>query len=151
VKDYHDEAVNDKRTAFANYLETMPGWESLANCDNASESCDERKKWEPDDPYACGRARVYFGFDANFINDKQICQDIKQFQNSRDFVFLEEFFNQGTSNEVDPEKTEPPLVPPLELILPVAGKYLYEFGNGKNLRGADWLIIVSLHFFKLHR
>jgi hypothetical protein len=130
VEDYHKDAVNANRPAFVNYLELMPGGEYLTkgSCDT-DKSC---QKWETNDPYACGRAREYFGFDANFINDKQICQDIGQFQNTRDFKFLEEFFKQGTSEESDPEETEPPLVPPLVLRKPYAGKYLYEFGNEKN-------------------
>jgi hypothetical protein len=128
VEDYHDEAVNDKKTAFANYLESMPGGEYLS-CDT-DKSCE---KWDPIDPFACGRAREYFGFDTNFINDKQICEDISQFRNTRDFQFLEEFFKQGSDGSFSPENTEPPLVPPLVLKLPTAGKCMYAFGNGKKL------------------
>jgi hypothetical protein len=99
----------------------MPGWESLAKCDDA-ESCAERKQWDPTDPNACGRAREYFGFDANFVNDNQICTDVNQFKNTKDFEFLEEFFKQGGDSEVEIEFGEPPLVPPLILTLPAAGK-----------------------------
>jgi hypothetical protein len=146
VKDYHQDAVDANSPAFVNYLETMPGWESLAKCDD-DESCRNREKWDPTDPYACGRAREHFGFDANFIHDKRICEDINQFKNSRDFKFLEEFFKQGTPAKSDgPDDTEPPLVPALVLKKPAAGKYLHEFVNGKKLEACDWLIFVSLYY-----
>jgi hypothetical protein len=45
-----------------------------------------------------GRTREYFGFDANFVNDDQICGDLEQFQLVRDFSFLDEFFDQGSEN-----------------------------------------------------
>jgi hypothetical protein len=166
VRDYHESAVDENRSIFANYLETMPGGAYLTpgNCDadnatattndtdtdtDTDQSCGERKEWNPMDPFECGRAREYFGFDKDFVNDKQICRDIGQFQNTRDFEFIDEFLNQGFSSGISPETGEPPLVPPLILTPPVAGKYLYEFGNGKNLGGApdsrSWLIFVSLY------
>jgi hypothetical protein len=138
VEDYHRDALEENKIAFANYLEGMPGGEYLtpAKCDNATdpaESCGEPKVWDPENLDQCGQAREYFGFDANFVNDKQICRDINQLRNTRDFEFLEEFFNQGS--DLDPEIIidDPPLVPLLILTPPVSGKYLYEFGNGKKL------------------
>ena len=47
------------------------------------------------DSYQCGQVRGYFGFAENFIHDEAICQDIEQLKFSRDFEFLQEFFNQG--------------------------------------------------------
>jgi hypothetical protein len=123
VKTYHVDAVNDDRSAFATYLEGMPGGDYLtpANCANAT---DPAKYCAEDwlDPDLCGNAREYFGFDATFVNDQQICSDINQFQNTRDFLFLEEFFKQGSDSEVEIEFGVPPLVPPLILTLPAAGK-----------------------------
>jgi hypothetical protein len=150
VEGYHVDAVNDNRIAFSTYLEGMPGGEYLtpAKCDNASDPakyCDE--KWV--DPDLCGKAREYFGFDASFVNDLKICTDIKQFQNSKDFDFLDEFFKQGRDAEVENESGKPPLVPPLTLTPPVCGRYLYEFGNGKTPWGADWLTFVSLYLFHI--
>jgi hypothetical protein len=48
----------------------------------------------PTDPFECGRAREYFGFQDNFINDQQICDDIGQLALTRDFTILNEFFDQ---------------------------------------------------------
>ena len=44
----------------------------------------------------CGRVRGYFGFDELFINDEQVCEDIEQFKYTKDFDFLNEFFNLGS-------------------------------------------------------
>ena len=50
------------------------------------------------DPNQCIKAREHFGYDAGFINDKQICEDIHQFRFAKDFNFLEEFFDQKPGN-----------------------------------------------------
>jgi hypothetical protein len=123
VQNYYNNARSENRSAFATYLQGMPGGEYLtpANCDNATDPakyCDE--KWV--DPDQCGAAREYFGFDASFVNDQSICTDINQFQNTRDFDFLEEFFKQGSASVVETDEGVPPLVPPLILTLPAAGK-----------------------------
>ncbi len=71
----------ENRTAFAVYLGGAP------EIKNAT------------DQNQCSGAREYFGFNMNFVNDKQICGDIRQFQNARSFDFLEEFFAQGFDGE----------------------------------------------------
>jgi hypothetical protein len=91
-------ATDDNRTAFATYLKSSP---NITN---------------PVDPYECGRAREYFGFDESFVNDDQICEDVKQFTNTRDFAFLDEFFDQGGKADEITEKDG--LVPPLVLNAP---------------------------------
>ena len=46
----------------------------------------------------CGRARNYFGFDENFINDQAICDDIEQLKHSKSFKFLEDMYGSGGSS-----------------------------------------------------
>ncbi|CAB9501422.1 activity domain protein [Seminavis robusta] len=48
----------------------------------------------------CGLLRAYFGFDETFINDKQVCRDVEQLKHTRDFAFLDEYFSQGSSEEL---------------------------------------------------
>jgi hypothetical protein len=45
-------------------------------------------------------ARQYFGFDENFLDDKKICADIEQLRFTKEFSFLDEFFNQGSGGAV---------------------------------------------------
>jgi hypothetical protein len=148
VKDYHEIALDENRTAFAKYLEAMPGAEYLQPSETcpADESCPT--PLDPLDTIGCGRAREYFGFDEYFVNDKNICEDIVQFQNSRDFKFLDNFFNQGSSEGESNDPGDVPLVPQLVLTKPDAGKLsVYECGNCKKMTGDhDWLIYVSLYF-----
>jgi hypothetical protein len=132
VEDYYEEAVGDDRKAFAQYLVSMPGGAYLhpqpqENCSlpDAEESCPQvsvPKELDPLDTSQCGLAREYFGFNMNFVNDKQICGDIRQFQNARSFDFLEEFFAQGFDLEPEVEDGEPPLAPALILKKPFPGK-----------------------------
>jgi hypothetical protein len=72
-----DRYRDDDNSAFAQYANASP---NITN---------------PIDPIECGRAREYFGFEENFINDQQICDDIEQLASTRDFDILNEFFNQG--------------------------------------------------------
>ena len=72
------EAGAEKRRAFEKYLESAP---------NIT---------DPTDRHQCGSTRGYFGFEENFINDAQICEDIEQLKYSRDFDFLDEFLAQGS-------------------------------------------------------
>jgi len=61
----------------------------------------------------CGRARNYFGFDQTFVYDEGICEDIEQLQYTKDFAFIEEFFDNegggcgaaGCNNEIGDELT----------------------------------------------
>ncbi|CAB9525265.1 TECPR [Seminavis robusta] len=43
------------------------------------------------DSIQCGRARQYFGYDARFLNDQAICDDIHELRLSKDFSFMDEF------------------------------------------------------------
>jgi hypothetical protein len=70
----------------------------------------------PKDPFQCGRAREYFGFQENFINDEQICEDIEQLTLTRDFAILDTFFNQGDSGGGG--VADAPVVPGLDLVPP---------------------------------
>jgi hypothetical protein len=47
----------------------------------------------PTDAFSCGRAREYFGFEAKFPNDDQICEDVNELRNTRDLEILEGFFS----------------------------------------------------------
>jgi hypothetical protein len=143
VEDYYDESVAEQRSAFANYLKAMPGGEYLTcpdddascTCPDGDASClSDLKHLNPRDAFECGKAREYFGFDANFINDNQICQDILQFQGTKDFQFLEEFFDQGATPNPKGPDGDPPLVPPLILKTPLGGK-LYVHITGKKDEG----------------
>lgn len=118
----------------------MPGGEYLQPNQNAAVS--KPKELDAFDAFECGRAREYFGFDEYFINDKKICRDVGQFQNARDFDFLDEFFERGSVVEVEEEDGTPPLVPALVLSLPNTGKYLYEYGTCKN----EWYRLAYLRF-----
>jgi hypothetical protein len=64
----------------------------------------------------CGTAREFFGFDKYFINDDQICEDVEQLMYSRDYYFLDEFFDQGSrrgQKECGGQEAEAsPLIPP---------------------------------------
>lgn len=71
---YLQDAIDNDRTAWATYLESSPSIK------------------DPLDSFECGRAREYFGFEATFINDRQICQDIGQLRNTNDLAILEGFF-----------------------------------------------------------
>jgi hypothetical protein len=55
----------------------------------------------PTNAKQCGNAREYFGFDAHFLNDDQVCEDIYQLRFTDDFDFLNEFFNQGSSGNTN--------------------------------------------------
>ena len=50
----------------------------------------------PYDYNQCGKTKEYFGFKASFVNEKEICNEIKQLKYTRDFDFLAEFFAQGS-------------------------------------------------------
>jgi hypothetical protein len=86
-----EEAKLEKRDPFVIYLEGSP---NITDTTNHVE---------------CGNARKYFGFDENFINDKQICEDIEQLKYSRDFDFLQAFFGQGAD---EPPGDDPPDLTP---------------------------------------
>jgi hypothetical protein len=73
---------------------------------------------DPTDVHQCGRVRGYFGFDELFINDQQVCEDIEQLKDSRDFEFLNEFFKQGSEKAKGPE-----VVPGLALTPPDRSTY----------------------------
>jgi hypothetical protein len=94
VEEMIESAIDEEKAPFAAYLQSAP---NITN---------------PVDPYQCGRAREYFGFDENFINDDQICKDVEQFTNTRDFAFLDEFFDQGdqSSGAIEKDGLVPPLV-----------------------------------------
>ena len=70
--------------AYATYLEAAP---------NITDSTDYEQ---------CAATRMFFGFDPDFINDIQICDDIEQLRFSRDFMFLATFTGQGTDLEPEP-------------------------------------------------
>jgi hypothetical protein len=74
-----DDYRGSENRAFAGYVNTSPNITDVT------------------DPFECGRAREYFGFQDNFINDLQICEDIGQLALTKDFEILNEFFNQGSS------------------------------------------------------
>ena len=145
MEDYHQDALLQNKSTFANYLETMPGAGYLNPQKNCSlNSCSELKVT---DTAGCGRAREYFGFPESFVNDKQICIDILQFRNTRDFDFIDEFFNLGTPEGPTNGDTARLLVPPLILPLPDAGKLCVRVRNlRRNMRGIDCLLCVSLTF-----
>ncbi|CAB9498733.1 expressed unknown protein [Seminavis robusta] len=71
-------AAADNTPAFLQYLDAAP------------------KIADVTDLQQCGRARAYFGFDELFVNDAQICDDIKQLKYTVDFTFLDEFLKQGS-------------------------------------------------------
>ncbi|CAB9510835.1 expressed unknown protein [Seminavis robusta] len=55
----------------------------------------------PNDFDDCGDSREYFGYDPLYKNDDDVCANIKQLHNTKDFGFLDEFYSQG-SPAVDP-------------------------------------------------
>ena len=60
----------------------------------------------------CARARNYFGFEDFYINDDGICGDIEQLKLSKNFDFLEEFFNQGSDSGGEGDDGCPDPAPP---------------------------------------
>ncbi|CAB9527659.1 expressed unknown protein [Seminavis robusta] len=44
----------------------------------------------------CGMSRKYFGYEELYTNDEDICDNFAQLHNTKDFGFLEEFFDQGS-------------------------------------------------------
>jgi hypothetical protein len=56
---------------------------------------------DPVDPDACGEAREFFGYDATFTNDAEICDNVKQLRNTRNFDQLDSFYGQGSSGDGD--------------------------------------------------
>ncbi|CAB9531623.1 expressed unknown protein (Partial), partial [Seminavis robusta] len=51
---------------------------------------------DPLDFEECGRSRKYFGYDELYTHDEDICDNFQQLHNTKDFGFLDEFFDQGT-------------------------------------------------------
>ena len=78
LADLVEEARSEKRFAFEQHLLSAPKIE------------------DPENREQCQMTRMYFGFDENFINDRQICEDVEQLRFAKDFEFLNEFFNQGS-------------------------------------------------------
>lgn len=68
---------NKTKAAFASYIE--PG---LVN---------DHTKFED-----CSRSREYFGFDPLYTNDADICDNVEQLHNTRDFAFLDQLYDQGS-------------------------------------------------------
>jgi hypothetical protein len=83
---------------------------------------------DPTDEIQCGKGRNYYGFDEYFINDHQICEDIKQLRDTRDFAFMDEFYAQGSDTSSSssglPGEVDVPTVPPLVLSEPDRSKLL---------------------------
>ncbi|CAB9513303.1 expressed unknown protein [Seminavis robusta] len=50
----------------------------------------------PHDAHDCGRSREYFGFDETYNNDADVCENVIQLRNTRNFEDLDNFFNQGS-------------------------------------------------------
>jgi hypothetical protein len=92
IKEYFDGA--NKPSAYATYLEASP------------------IITDPTDRVSCGRARDYFGFDDDFINDEQICEDVEQLRNTRDFKLLESFFGESDYNPPSDDEPPPVILPP---------------------------------------
>ena len=67
---------------------------------------------DPTDYDQCGRARAYFGFAENFINDDAVCEDVEQLKHVKDFDFLQELFGQGVPSA--PSPTNAPVFVPTE-------------------------------------
>ena len=57
------------------------------------------------------RAREYFGYNENFLNDAGICNELRELRFSKDFAFIDEFFSSegggGPGDENDQNKPEP--------------------------------------------
>ena len=53
------------------------------------------------DSYDCRSAREYFGFEEDFIDDEQICDDVDQLRFSRDFDFINEFYGGSGGGDDD--------------------------------------------------
>ncbi|CAB9517957.1 expressed unknown protein [Seminavis robusta] len=79
IQKYIQDAEDEGKPAFKTYLESAPKIE---------DSTEQEQ---------CGKARRYFGFDALFVNDNQICEDIEQLKFTRNFDDLNEFFGSGSS------------------------------------------------------
>ncbi|CAB9517836.1 expressed unknown protein [Seminavis robusta] len=77
VQTEYDTAVADKKGGYAEYLKG--GLVGTAT--------------DPDD---CGSSREYFGYDALYTHDLEICDQVQQLHNTQNFAFLEEFFDQGS-------------------------------------------------------
>ena len=58
---------------------------------------------------SCGDSREYFGFDPTYTNDADICDNVKQLHNTRNFGFLDEFYDQGS--ETQPTLGNAPVYP----------------------------------------
>ena len=80
VASMKQDAASDNLPLFEDYLDASP---SIADTTDYEE---------------CGRARNYFGFDENFINDQAICDDIDQLKYSKSFKFLEDMYGSNGSS-----------------------------------------------------
>ncbi|CAB9523634.1 expressed unknown protein [Seminavis robusta] len=78
IQKYIQDAESEGKPAFKTYLANAPKIE------------------DPTKQKQCGKTRRYFGFDALFINDNQICEDIEQLKFTRNFDDLNEFFGSGS-------------------------------------------------------
>lgn len=79
VAQYIIDAESENRTAYLRYLKSAPNITS------------------PSDSFSCGRAREYFGFEANFPNDGIICDNVDELKGTDDFSILEEFAESGSN------------------------------------------------------
>lgn len=108
-------ATAEQRAAFVQYLGDAP---LITN---------------PRDSDECGKTREYFGYDAFFLNDVQICDDIYQLRYSRDFSFLDDFFAQGSgnnnNNDIMNDNVVVPIVPPFEPTAVDTGKTKYKLSH----------------------
>jgi len=101
VEDYEYWGGNNTRPAYAAYLSEAPAIT------------------DPTDRSQCIATREYFGFDGSFINDGQICDDIHQLRFTRDFLFMESFFNVGSEpGGATKSNSSTVVVPRLELTEP---------------------------------
>jgi hypothetical protein len=109
-------------TAFAMYLKAAP---SITR---------------PEDSSQCGAAKQYFGFDAFFLNDDQICEDILQLRNSRDFDFLDAFFKQGDEATCDREANPNGCNSVLLKEPLLKGDFPPAVNNGQIWRNTNWVL-----------
>lgn len=120
------EAENSGQVAFAKYLETSPLIE------------------DPRDPFECGCARQYFGFEPTYTNDIGICENLQTLRYVKSFAVLDDLMDDSDADSSDCDDcmdapgpdTALPLVPFLELTDPAKNPEKSEAGPVKN--GLQW-------------
>ena len=125
---YNSADCSDLRDCLAD-LKSQPQPEGFLAYLNKAPAIDDTSSHEQ-----CGRVRNYFGFDEMFVHDIAVCEDVEQLKYTKDFTFMDEFFNQGDANTYKNGKSPTTRSPPqtVDPFDPDGAPILSEIDRGKS-------------------